>query len=260
MREEYKKMIILCLITILSALIVPTSGHSEASILIRNAEVPSPSVVRIPISFTNSTPEISTLIIKWQLNNKNISIVEVAHPSNLQNGKKVISSKTGSQMGLVVYGGGEPIPNGVICEVIILISENLPEGANIQLSGIIADGADVQALPQKISVEGGKITVKKITNYHSADTSKNWAIELSELIRVIQLFNSREYHCAQGTEDGYAPSSGDRNCSPHKADYQPQDWKIQLNELLRSIQFFNFPAGSYHPDEGTEDGYAPGPF
>ena len=235
-------------------------GFSEAIIQLPEIRAPSPSVVKVPISFTNSTPEISTITLKWTTNIKNISIVEVSAPSNFQSDKKFVYNKTGNQLNLVIYGGNGPIQNGVICEVVLLLSENLPEGTNIQLSGITAEGADAQALPQKISVSNGKITVKKITNYHSADTTKSWSIDLTELLRVIQLYNAREYHCERGTEDGYAPFSGDRNCTPHRSDYQPQDWKIQLNELLRTIQFFNFPGGSYHPAEGTEDGYAPGPF
>lgn len=42
----------------------------------------------------------------------------------------------------------------------------------------------------------------------------------------------------------------------HSAD-QNADHKIGLVELLRLIQFYNF--GSFHCEEGTEDGYAPGP-
>lgn len=245
---------------IILSMVLRVLGYSEAVIQLPEVQVPSPSVVRIPISFTNSTPEISTLTLKWSVDTKNISIVEVSPPSNFQRDKRVVCNKVGNQVSVVVYGGGGGIQNGIFCEVVLLLSENLPEGSSVNLTGITADGADAQALPQKVSVEGGKIVVKKLTNYHSADTSKNWAIELSELLRVIQLYNAREYHCEEGTEDGYGPFSGERNCSPHKADYQPQDWKIQLNELLRVIQFFNFPAGSYHPADGTEDGYAPGPF
>lgn len=258
-RSSVRYIVFNCIITIY-VLSLSELGYSEAKITLPNKEAPSPSVVRIPIEFTNSTPQITTLSIKWQLNTKQFSIVDVVHPSTLQNGKKIVSSKIGNQLTLIVYGGGEPIDNGTICEVIIMLSGGLPAGANVSLSGIKADGADAQALPQRLSVQEGKIIIKNLSNYHSADTSKNWAIELSELLRVIQFFNAREYHCEQGSEDGYAPFSGNRNCSPHSADYQPQDWKIQLNELLRIIQFFNFPAGSYHPQEGTEDGYAPGPF
>ncbi len=42
----------------------------------------------------------------------------------------------------------------------------------------------------------------------------------------------------------------------HTAD-QNADYRISLSELLRGIQFYN--SGGLHCEEGTEDGYAPGP-
>jgi len=94
---------------------------------------------------------------------------------------------------------------------------------------------------------------------HSADPDGNGIISLSELLRVIQFFNSGGFHCQAGTEDGYAPGPGDESCLPHSSDYNEQDWHINLSELLRLIQFFN--SGGYHacPGENTEDGFCPGP-
>ncbi|HPO17287.1 MAG TPA: PKD domain-containing protein [Candidatus Hydrogenedentes bacterium] len=92
----------------------------------------------------------------------------------------------------------------------------------------------------------------------TADQDANNLISLSELLRVIQFFNSNGLHCQEGTEDGYAPGSGDQSCVPYDSDYNPQDWFISLSELLRVIQFFN--SGGYHycPEEGTEDTFCPG--
>ncbi|HNR30595.1 MAG TPA: hypothetical protein PKI11_06875, partial [Candidatus Hydrogenedentes bacterium] len=87
-------------------------------------------------------------------------------------------------------------------------------------------------------------------------------IELTELLRVIQFYNSGGFHCADdpsSTEDGYVPGPGaDQGCCPHASDYAPQNWQIALTELLRVIQFYNFPGYHYCPDEGTEDGFCPG--
>lgn len=44
--------------------------------------------------------------------------------------------------------------------------------------------------------------------------------------------------------------------APHSADYDG-DFRISLSELLRMVQFYNI--GSFHCDQTTEDGYAPGP-
>ncbi len=96
---------------------------------------------------------------------------------------------------------------------------------------------------------------------HSADPNGDGQINLTELLRVIQFYNSGGFHCEEGTEDGYAPGPGDQTCAPHSSDYAPSgpDWRIVLTELLRIIQFYN--SGGYHPcpDEGTEDGFCPGP-
>jgi hypothetical protein len=96
---------------------------------------------------------------------------------------------------------------------------------------------------------------------HSADQNTDNLISLSELLRVIQLFNSGGYACAQppdATEDGYTPGSGDQSCTAHSSDYNPRDFTIGLSEILRLIQFYN--SSGYHacPGEGTEDGYCLG--
>jgi hypothetical protein len=97
---------------------------------------------------------------------------------------------------------------------------------------------------------------------HSADSNGDNRIDLSELLRTIQFYNSGGYSCAPpGTlsEDGYVPgNSGLRDCFPHTGDYNPQDWIINLSELLRVIQFYNI--GGYHEclEQTTEDGFCPG--
>ncbi len=91
---------------------------------------------------------------------------------------------------------------------------------------------------------------------HSADHSpSDCKIGLSELLRVIQMYNDGAYHCDPGGEDGYAPGKGDETCTPHDSDYRPQDWRISLNELLRLVQLYN--AGGYHVDLVGEDRFAP---
>ncbi len=98
---------------------------------------------------------------------------------------------------------------------------------------------------------------RPLAGQHTADQDGNWTVNLSELLRIIQFFNSGGYYCQAGSEDGYAPGFGDHSCTPHDSDYNVQDWFINLSELLRLIQFFN--SGGYHCETGTEDGYAPGP-
>ncbi|MCC6145607.1 MAG: DUF5011 domain-containing protein, partial [Candidatus Hydrogenedentes bacterium] len=91
---------------------------------------------------------------------------------------------------------------------------------------------------------------------HAADFIRDFIIELKELLRVIQLFNSGAYHCDPTTEDGYAPGAGTHAGAPHSCDYNGQDWSISLTELLRIVQLFN--AGGYYECISGEDGYCPG--
>ncbi len=92
---------------------------------------------------------------------------------------------------------------------------------------------------------------------HNADYNPmDHKINLSELLRVIQLYNNNAYHCAPDGEDGYAPGDGDdKTCTPHDSDYNPQDWRISLSELLRAIQLYN--SDGYHVDENSEDRFSP---
>lgn len=92
---------------------------------------------------------------------------------------------------------------------------------------------------------------------HSADTNADYALDLGEVLRVVQLYNFGNFACAteaSGSEDGYAFGTGDFNCSPHDADYLPQDWSIRLTELLRVIQLFQRGGYVACPTVG-EDGF-----
>ncbi|MFA5022929.1 MAG: EF-hand domain-containing protein, partial [Candidatus Paceibacterota bacterium] len=94
------------------------------------------------------------------------------------------------------------------------------------------------------------------TVFHSADTNQDGSISLSELLRVVQFFNSDGYHCDVSSEDGYAPGPGGIDCGHHNSDYYPADWCIDLSELLRLVQIFN--TGTYSACASGEDGFALG--
>ena len=114
----------------------------------------------------------------------------------------------------------------------------------------IADVAD-------IGLGAGGTAGEGETPSHSADQDGDNQISLSELLRVIQFYNSDGYHCEAGTEDGYAPGQGDTACAAHGSDYNTQDWYINLSELLRLVQFYN--SAGYHTCAEGEDGFCPGP-
>ncbi len=106
-----------------------------------------------------------------------------------------------------------------------------------------------------IEVQEGSIDLT-CSGSHSADFDGDGRIGLSELLRVIQFYNGGPFHCASGTEDGYAPGAGDQTCTPHSADYAPRDWQINLAELLRVIQIYTM--GGYHACAEGEDGFCAG--
>ncbi|GAB5558930.1 MAG: hypothetical protein SynsKO_05770 [Synoicihabitans sp.] len=111
---------------------------------------------------------------------------------------------------------------------------------------------------------------------HTADTNGDFQFSLSELLRVIQLYNTRvgttrtgRYVPAESaTEDGFRTDSATAKGAPptftnfHAADTN-RDAEISLSELLRVIQLYNFRSGTtrtgqYKRSDGTEDGFAPG--
>lgn len=153
-------------------------------------------------------------------------------------------------------GEGEGSVEGIIEGQPEGVIEGVVEGEG-QIEGAI-EGEGITEGPQEGegTIEGN--TEGEICTYHSADTNKDWAIYLNELLRVIQFFNLNQYHCDANTEDGYAPGPGSQDCQPHKSDYSPVSWRIELNELLRLIQFFNYSGSRYHCDPNGEDGYSPG--
>ena len=81
-----------------------------------------------------------------------------------------------------------------------------------------------------------------------ADQNGDNVIDVTELMRIIQFYNSGGYHCAAdpgSTEDGFEPGQDDsaESCSPSSADLDG-NFEISLDELLRVIQFYN--AGAYY--------------
>jgi len=90
---------------------------------------------------------------------------------------------------------------------------------------------------------------------HSADIDHDFEFSLSEVLRVVQLYNALTHHCDLLGEDGYRTGPGDFACTPHDSDYAPADWRVALSELLRLIQFYN--TGGYIACTESEDGFCP---
>lgn len=94
---------------------------------------------------------------------------------------------------------------------------------------------------------------------HSADTNGDYVFQLSELLRVAQIFNIGAYYYCGDTVDGFCPSTeveGEYELVYHSADIN-HDNRINIAELLRVIQLFN--TRGYHVCPGySGDGFCPG--
>lgn len=142
---------------------------------------------------------------------------------------------------------------GLSSEIILEVAAR--EEYRVRISGWSGDSGTYRLL---VTREGAVQDGEQET--HSADfIGPDNVIGLTELLRVVQFYNTDGVHCAPpdaATDDGYAPGpEGDQTCAPHNSDYNPQDWVISLSELLRMVQFYN--SGGYFPCPEGEDGFCP---
>lgn len=129
-------------------------------------------------------------------------------------------------------------------------------GSSSDAAGNMDDGAGPSEVVEIIT--GGSPD----PTYHSLDQDRDGTIQLGGLLRLIQLYNARTFHCTPDTIDGYAPGPAEAKlvyapCYPHSSDFHVRDFSIDLRELLRAIQIYY--AGGYRwcPDAviQTEDDY-----
>lgn len=90
---------------------------------------------------------------------------------------------------------------------------------------------------------------------HDADINEDFKFSISEILRLIQFYNSDGLHCEQGTEDGFAPDTGPQDCVRHNSDYVDPPFLLSLGEVLRAIQFYN--SQGYTRNTLSEDSFAP---
>lgn len=138
-------------------------------------------------------------------------------------------------------------------------------------------------VPIRLMAQPDPLIIAPASTLHAADTSGDQRIDLVELTRVIELFNTRNgsvrtgaYRVDAGGEDGFATdATRGVNSSASLARYHSADTRnssssavpdgaIDLLELTRVIEIYNQRAGSvrtgqYRVQSGTEDGFAPAP-
>lgn len=160
---------------------------------------------------------------------------------------------------LVLFAGAE----GTNGEVMItfgpaLLSQSgsvelTEEETSIVFSGLAYFGVTSATYPNSEIRAQVEVVYVPPLEVHSADQDGNYSFSLSELLRIIQFYNTGSLSCLALSEDGYLPGPGDTSCPPHSSDYNPQNWVVSLSELLRAIQIYNF--GSFEPCESGEDGF-----
>ena len=138
------------------------------------------------------------------------------------------------------------------------------------------------AVPQGLAGSAGALqllakpdplVVVQVT-HHDADIDRNGQFNLTELTRVIQLYNTRNgtvrtgcYKVDATGEDGFNPDPTRTTTDPlsqtrlHSADTD-RDGRLGLTELTRVIELYNTRAGSvrtgsYRIKAGTEDNFEP---
>jgi hypothetical protein len=227
-----------------------------------NANAAAGQVAAIPVSYVPSgeTAGPSALVLRaaWDADWMEFTGVS-AGPALARSGKTFDFEPHGKSVSVVVCGGRDTLHQGDLFYLNFQVSPSAAGGASAVLRDAGTNASDAAGEFVSLNVANGGVTVTAEPKPHTADYNKDWSISLSEVLRMVQLYNVGSLHCDAATEDGYAAGPGDQTCAPHDADYNPRDWKISLEELLRMIQFYNSPGGSYHVEPGTEDGFAPGP-
>jgi len=139
---------------------------------------------------------------------------------------------------------GEGVSEGVLEGEGVAEGEGAAEGEGMsEGEGIVEgteDGEGVAEGEGTVEGEGAEEGEGASSDAHSGDTNGDNIMDLSEVLRVIQIYNAGHFRCEAGTEDGFGIGDGDRTCQPHSADFISQDWMIDLSELLRVIQLYNF--------------------
>lgn len=141
----------------------------------------------------------------------------------------------------------------------------------VRLSGGQLDGTAAVALRlNELAAVGSSVV------FHDADYIQDGRLDLTELLRVIALYNTRNgtirtgrYLVNAGSADGFDADAATADGATanltryHSADYD-RNAQLSLTELLRVIALYNYRegttrTGAYHRDPTTEDGFAAGP-
>lgn len=236
-------------------------GTAEIDFDTAGASAPAGAGVLIPVTINANGESVSALALRASYDDTRLTPVLIEGGSSaVMAGKSIAFSAASGVLTVSVSGGEAVIPDGLLLEILFVIDAAAPVNTPLTIEDGGSDAATPSAELLDAAVVSFSITPLANEGQHDADSDGDWKISLSELLRIIQFYNSDSFHCEGGTEDGYAPGLGAQDCFPHDSDYLLQDWEVDLSELLRLIQLFNTLQGYYQSDAGGEDGFAPGPY
>ncbi len=242
-------------------LLATTAAWPDVDLGTSGISAPAGSGVSIPVNFTANGDAISVVVLRALYDDSLLTPLLVSRGAVASAANKSVAfNASNGVLSVSVSGGDTMLGDGLLFEIVFVIDPSATAGVPLSVSEGGSDAATPDAVLVDAAMAGFSITPLANTGQHAADSDGDWSVSLSEILRIIQFFNSDSYHCEPGTEDGYAPSLGAQDCLPHDSDYNAQDWAVNLSELLRAIQIYNTAEGYYHTDGGGEDGFAPGPF
>jgi len=221
---------------------------------------PPGAPARLQVNFTSVAGDEGAIVLKYSFDANEVTPLKVTPDTATKSlGFALDYEVAPGTLSIVLFRlASTALPTGFGLSIDVALAASLPQGPRTALTPLSASNAAGPSGPIAVTLDPIPVTIGPQVRLHSSDTTSDWRISLSELLRTVQLFNLNAFHCDAVGEDGYAPGPGDTTCTPHDSDYDPQDWSIDLSELLRLIQIYN--AGGYAPEPTGEDGFRPGPF
>lgn len=182
------------------------------------------------------------------------------------------TSPTVQQIDLWEWSWTPPSAAGEI-ELSFLVSA--PQGISGDQAFVGTVSKTTAGVSESAMAQPDPLLVVPAGSYHTADTDGDFRLSLGELLRVIEIYNTRRgtartgrYRMSvQGTDDGVEPDPETASSSPptftrfHNAD-SDRNAQIGLSELLRVIELYNTRSGStrtgsYRASTNTADGFEP---
>ena len=240
---------------VLAGLVLASSHAVELQL--HSTTVPAGATTSLELEVHNADDAPTTLVLDLVFDSAVLSLSNATSGVGAS-GANIAFQDTLSGATVLIYGGSGPFTSGTLATLEFSVAPTVLSGEALAISQGDSSGANADAEALGVSLESATLTISLPFTAHHADTNQDGQMSVGEVLRVLQLYNSRAYSCDGAEEDGYRPATGPQDCTPHNGDYAPQDWQIDLSELLRVIQFYNADAHRYHADSTTEDGFSPG--